>query len=153
MADANELKVCGLLTAPVPSSHARDSRAVAIGRVPVSSLLGVVHTQQAKGNAAFASGHYADAVKCFTDAIALDPTNHVLWSNRSAAQAGLQDYGAALADAEKVLLPPLATASPALVTHSSPAASPDGGAEAGLGEGLLPPGRSAVRSGQAGGGT
>ena len=42
---------------------------------------------QALGNAAFSAGRMLDAVGHFTDAIALDPSNHVLYSNRSAAQA------------------------------------------------------------------
>ena len=42
---------------------------------------------QALGNAAFSAGRMQDAVGHFTDAIALDPSNHVLYSNRSAAQA------------------------------------------------------------------
>lgn len=40
---------------------------------------------QAKGNAAFQSGNHEEAVKHFTEAIELDPQNHVLYSNRSAA--------------------------------------------------------------------
>ena len=37
----------------------------------------------------------------FTAAIAIDAGNHVFYSNRSAAYAGLQNFDAALADAEK----------------------------------------------------
>jgi tetratricopeptide (TPR) repeat protein len=40
---------------------------------------------QAKGNAAFQSGRHEEAVQHFTEAIELDPQNHVLYSNRSAA--------------------------------------------------------------------
>ena len=40
-----------------------------------------------KGNAAFAAGEFAKAVKQFTMAIRMDKTNHVLFSNRSAAHA------------------------------------------------------------------
>jgi tetratricopeptide (TPR) repeat protein len=54
-----------------------------------------------KGNAAFAAGEFAKAVKQFTMAIRMDKTNHVLFSNRSAAHAGLGRYEAALADAER----------------------------------------------------
>nr|KYP67197.1 Heat shock protein STI [Cajanus cajan] len=56
---------------------------------------------KAKGNAAFSSGDYAAAIRHFSDAIALAPTNHVLYSNRSAAHASLQNYADALADAKK----------------------------------------------------
>jgi stress-induced-phosphoprotein 1 len=58
---------------------------------------------KAKGNAAFSSGDFASAVRHFTDAIALSPTNHVLYSNRSAAYASLQKYDEALEDAEKTV--------------------------------------------------
>ncbi|GLT69674.1 hypothetical protein SLA2020_418080 [Shorea laevis] len=58
---------------------------------------------KAKGNAAFSAGDFSTAVRHFTDAIALAPTNHVLYSNRSAAYASLQQYSEALADAEKTV--------------------------------------------------
>lgn len=58
---------------------------------------------KAKGNAAFSAGDYAAAVGHFTEAIGLAPTNHVLYSNRSAAQASLQNYAEALADAKKTV--------------------------------------------------
>ena len=41
---------------------------------------------QAKGNAAFSAGAFEEAISFFTSAIELDPTNHVLYSNRSAAE-------------------------------------------------------------------
>ncbi|KAJ9706818.1 hypothetical protein PVL29_002006 [Vitis rotundifolia] len=58
---------------------------------------------KAKGNAAFSSGDFSAAVRHFSDAIALAPTNHVLYSNRSAAYASLQQYSEALADAKKTV--------------------------------------------------
>eukprot|EP00982_Pelagococcus_subviridis_P000761 6308-Pelagococcus_subviridis.AAC.1 len=54
-----------------------------------------------KGNAAFASGDYAKAAKQFTMAIRFDKTNHVLFSNRSAAYSGCGKYEEALADANR----------------------------------------------------
>jgi stress-induced-phosphoprotein 1 len=39
----------------------------------------------------------------FTEAIALDPANHVLYSNRSGSYASLKDFDKALADANKVI--------------------------------------------------
>ncbi|KAI4315293.1 hypothetical protein L6164_028119 [Bauhinia variegata] len=58
---------------------------------------------KAKGNAAFSSGDFAGAVRHFSDAIALSPDNHVLYSNRSAAYASLQKYSEALDDAKKTV--------------------------------------------------
>nr|GMD94265.1 hsp70-Hsp90 organizing protein 3-like [Ipomoea batatas] len=56
-----------------------------------------------KGNAAFSAGNYAEAVRHFTEAISLAPTNHVLYSNRSAAYASLGNYSDALIDAQKTV--------------------------------------------------
>jgi stress-induced-phosphoprotein 1 len=39
----------------------------------------------------------------FTEAIELDPSNHVLYSNRSGSYQSLKDYDHALADAEKTV--------------------------------------------------
>ncbi|CAA7034187.1 unnamed protein product [Microthlaspi erraticum] len=58
---------------------------------------------KAKGNAAFSSGDFNAAVTHFTDAINLAPTNHVLFSNRSAAHASLNHYDEALSDAKKTV--------------------------------------------------
>ncbi|KAK9068015.1 hypothetical protein SSX86_012126 [Deinandra increscens subsp. villosa] len=58
---------------------------------------------KAKGNAAFSAGNYTDAIRHFTDAINLAPTNHVLYSNRSAAHASLNQYSDALSDAKKTV--------------------------------------------------
>ncbi|CAK9171146.1 unnamed protein product [Ilex paraguariensis] len=58
---------------------------------------------KAKGNAAFAAGNYAEAIRHFTEAIDLSPTNHVLYSNRSAAHASLNNFTEALSDAQKTV--------------------------------------------------
>ncbi|KAJ1882303.1 Hsp90 cochaperone, partial [Kickxella alabastrina] len=58
---------------------------------------------KAQGNAAFAAGKHDEAIKLFTQAIELDPQNHVLYSNRSASLASLKKYEDALADAEKTV--------------------------------------------------
>ncbi|EOA37530.1 hypothetical protein CARUB_v10011737mg [Capsella rubella] len=56
---------------------------------------------KAKGNAAFSSGDFTSAIRHFTEAIDLAPTNHVLYSNRSAAHASLHQYSDALSDAKE----------------------------------------------------
>ncbi|KAL8112359.1 hsp70-Hsp90 organizing protein 3-like [Apium graveolens] len=58
---------------------------------------------KAAGNAAFAAGNFSDAIRHFSDAINLSPTNHVLYSNRSAAYASLNNFSDALADAKKTV--------------------------------------------------
>lgn len=56
-----------------------------------------------KGNAALSSENFEEAIKYYTEAIALDSKNHVLFSNRSAAHAKAGNYAAALEDAEKTV--------------------------------------------------
>ncbi|KAI1119008.1 hypothetical protein F5Y14DRAFT_396180 [Nemania sp. NC0429] len=53
------------------------------------------------GNNAMAAKNFDEAVDAFTKAIELAPTNHVLYSNRSAAYASKKDWNNALKDAEK----------------------------------------------------
>ncbi|CAL1677226.1 unnamed protein product [Lasius platythorax] len=59
---------------------------------------------KASGNAALQEGKFEEAIKHYTDAIALDSSNHVLYSNRSAAYAKSALYPEALEDAEKTIL-------------------------------------------------
>ncbi|KAK7696579.1 hypothetical protein QCA50_001237 [Cerrena zonata] len=54
-----------------------------------------------QGNKAFQAKDYDNAIDLFSKAIDLDPQNHVLWSNRSAAKAAKKQYAEALEDAEK----------------------------------------------------
>lgn len=56
---------------------------------------------KAEGNAAFSAKDFKKAIDLFTQAIEIDPTNHVLYSNRSACHASLKDFEAALKDAVK----------------------------------------------------
>ena len=55
-----------------------------------------------QGNKAFAAKDYDRAIALFSEAIKIDPSNHVLWSNRSAAYAGKKHWDSALEDAETV---------------------------------------------------
>jgi len=62
-----------------------------------------VEALKAEGNAALSAGKFEDAVKLYSEAIELDPTNHVLWSNRSAAHAKAEQWDEALTDANKTV--------------------------------------------------
>ncbi|KAG2357616.1 hypothetical protein BDR07DRAFT_359140 [Suillus spraguei] len=61
-----------------------------------------VNALKDQGNKAFAAKDYDKAIELFTAAIAIDPSNHVLFSNRSAAKAGKKEWATALEDAEQV---------------------------------------------------
>jgi len=56
-----------------------------------------------KGNTAFAAGEHASAIKEFTTAIALDGSNHIYYSNRSAAYLSAGQSTLALQDANKCI--------------------------------------------------
>mmetsp|Transcript_106428 Transcript_106428/g.204770 ORF Transcript_106428/g.204770 Transcript_106428/m.204770 type:complete len:383 (-) Transcript_106428:198-1346(-) len=54
---------------------------------------------KSKGNEAFQSKKFEEAILHFTDAIGHDPSDHVFYSNRSASYAQLEEYEKALEDA------------------------------------------------------
>nr|POE99513.1 heat shock protein sti1 like [Quercus suber] len=56
---------------------------------------------KAEGNKLFAAKDFTGAVEKFSQAIEADPSNHVLYSNRSGAYASLKDFDKALEDATK----------------------------------------------------
>ncbi|KAF9192104.1 Hsp90 cochaperone [Haplosporangium sp. Z 11] len=58
---------------------------------------------KAQGNKAFLAKDYPTAITHFSKAIELDPTNHVLYSNRSACYASQKNYEKALEDGEKTV--------------------------------------------------
>jgi stress-induced-phosphoprotein 1 len=62
-----------------------------------------VEELKSKANAAFSSGKNDEAISLYTQAIALDDKNHVLYSNRSAAYAKSNKYEESLKDADKCI--------------------------------------------------
>lgn len=56
-----------------------------------------------KGNAALTAGKFEEAIQAYTEAINLDGSNHVLFSNRSAAFLKAGKLSSALEDAEKTI--------------------------------------------------
>ncbi|KAG4107925.1 heat shock protein STI-like protein [Neocallimastix lanati (nom. inval.)] len=58
---------------------------------------------KAKGNKAFAEKKYEEAIDYFTQAINIDSSNHVFFSNRSASYASLGNFQKALEDAEQTI--------------------------------------------------
>lgn len=58
---------------------------------------------KAKGNAALQAEKFTEAIQFYTEAIEKDPSNHILFSNRSAAYAKTNNYDQALKDAEKTI--------------------------------------------------
>lgn len=56
-----------------------------------------------QGNEALAQNKLDEAIQLYTEAIDLDPENHILYSNRSAAYAKAKKYDSALTDAEKTV--------------------------------------------------
>ena len=56
-----------------------------------------------KGNDALQAENFDEAIKYYTQAIEIDPKNHILYSNRSAAYAKTSEFNKALDDAEKTI--------------------------------------------------
>jgi tetratricopeptide (TPR) repeat protein len=56
-----------------------------------------------KGNAALQNNNNEEAINYYSQAINLDPNNHILFSNRSAAFSKAGKYNEALEDAEKTI--------------------------------------------------
>ncbi|KAJ5558034.1 hypothetical protein N7535_009524 [Penicillium sp. DV-2018c] len=58
---------------------------------------------KAEGNKAFSAKDYSTAIEKFTEALAIEPQNHILFSNRSAVYAAQHEYQKALEDADKAV--------------------------------------------------
>ena len=79
-------------TVAAPASASRSTR---------DPLLQKSALAKERGNTAFKSGDFLKASQQYSMALRLDPRNHVLYSNRSAAYASLQSWDRALEDGEK----------------------------------------------------
>ncbi|XP_064461198.1 tetratricopeptide repeat protein 28-like [Ornithodoros turicata] len=73
----------------------------AAGGTTASNQKSVFLEKVRQSTAACQAGDFATAAQLYSEALALDPTNHVLYSNRSAALVRLGKYGPALQDAIK----------------------------------------------------
>jgi heat shock protein 1/8 len=78
---------------------AEDAKYTEGNQKPAPADLVTANTHKDVGNSAFSKGNFAAAIEAYTAAIAADGTNHVLWSNRSAAQLGAGKTREALRDA------------------------------------------------------
>ena len=67
------------------------------------SLMPFAEQAKAKAYTAFSAHDFSTAVRHFTTAMSVGPSNYLLYSNRSAAYARLHQYSEALADAEKAV--------------------------------------------------
>ncbi|KAH7638812.1 uncharacterized protein LOC124491262 [Dermatophagoides farinae] len=58
---------------------------------------------KSKGNESFSKGNYQAAIVCYSDAIAKDPSNSVLYSNRAISYIKIEDYLHAEHDCNKAI--------------------------------------------------
>eukprot|EP01023_Acetabularia_acetabulum_P062472 TRINITY_DN7693_c0_g2_i10.p1 TRINITY_DN7693_c0_g2~~TRINITY_DN7693_c0_g2_i10.p1 ORF type:complete len:380 (-),score=59.33 TRINITY_DN7693_c0_g2_i10:832-1971(-) len=56
-----------------------------------------------EANELFSKHHFSDAIKKYSEAIALNPSNHVYYANRAFAQIKLENFGSAIQDASQAI--------------------------------------------------
>ena len=95
------LKTKDKLAAPPAAASA--SASASVPKAPSAADKAGAEKLKAAGNAHMSGKKYDEAVKAYTDAIALDPTNAVYYSNRAAAYSSKGEHDSAVADAEKAL--------------------------------------------------
>eukprot|EP00002_Diphylleia_rotans_P021436 TRINITY_DN4169_c0_g2_i4.p1 TRINITY_DN4169_c0_g2~~TRINITY_DN4169_c0_g2_i4.p1 ORF type:complete len:331 (-),score=79.03 TRINITY_DN4169_c0_g2_i4:787-1779(-) len=59
--------------------------------------------KKVQGNEAMQEKSYEEAIKLYTEAIELNPTNAILWSNRSLAHIKMEEYATAIEDATRCI--------------------------------------------------
>ena len=68
------------------------------GAAGTGAKAGGMKEEWKRGNEAFAAKDYSKAIQHYSQAVRLDPLNHILYSNRSAAYASLMMWDKAIAD-------------------------------------------------------
>uniref|UniRef100_A0A6U1NHW5 Hsp70-Hsp90 organising protein n=1 Tax=Fibrocapsa japonica TaxID=94617 RepID=A0A6U1NHW5_9STRA len=63
----------------------------------------IADAKKKAGNEAFAAKNYERAIKLYSEAIELDSSNHLFFSNRSACYAAKRDWTSAAEDAKKII--------------------------------------------------
>lgn len=101
--NANSSSTSSVATAGTSNSSNNNfkTRSGGSGSAPSGSSKALFLEKVHQSTAACQSGDFDTAVALYTEAIALDPQNHILYSNRSAAHVKLQQYQKALQDAIK----------------------------------------------------
>jgi tetratricopeptide (TPR) repeat protein len=61
------------------------------------------NTLKLEGNQHLGAKNLPEALRCYTEAIALDPTNHIFFGNRAAVHTSMKNYGEAVADCDHAL--------------------------------------------------
>ncbi|RPD81654.1 TPR-like protein [Lentinus tigrinus ALCF2SS1-7] len=94
------LKTKDKLASPSGSAAAASTSAPA---APSAADKAAAEKLKATGNAHMSAKKYDEAIRSYTQAIALDPTNAVYYSNRAAAYSSKGEHSSAVLDAEKAI--------------------------------------------------